>query len=214
MKLIDLPDLEQVNTPDGRFYKTPSGVLYPSVTTVLGVEPKPEIDRWRKSIGEAEADRVTERACVRGTLVHKMCEDHLMGKEVKPPNVYDEMTYKSLLPHLEKVSKVYSIEGRLYSDKLKSAGSVDLVAEYDGYSSVVDWKTSTRLKHKEEIHSYFKQTAAYSYMFWERTGIVVSRLVIVMAVDFDKAKVYIESPKTWLPEYIKARKKFQEIRGF
>ena len=61
------------------------------------------------------------------------------------------------------------IEGRLWSDEYKIAGTVDLIADWDGILSAIDWKTS--LKHVNDDHpkleKYKIQGTAYAKMFEE-----------------------------------------------
>ena len=125
--------------------------------------------------------------------------------------MYDMATYKSLVPELNKITNIRCLEAGLYSDYLRVAGSVDCIGEYEGVLSVIDFKTSGRMKYRNEIHSYFKQTAAYSFMFYEMTNQIPSQLVILMAVDFSPTQVFIESPKEWLPEFIKLRNKYEGL---
>ena len=48
--LIELPKLERIDHPDGRRYVTPTGIAYPSVTTVLGkTADKSGIEEWKKN---------------------------------------------------------------------------------------------------------------------------------------------------------------------
>ena len=80
LDLIDLPVLERL---DGeiRQYRTPEGLLYPSVTTVLGAAAdKSGLDAWRKAVGEEEANRVSARAARRGTAVHSLCEKLVLNE--------------------------------------------------------------------------------------------------------------------------------------
>ena len=49
--------------------------------------------------------------------------------------------------------------------------------------SVIDFKTSVRLKKKENIGNYFMQGAAYSTMFTEMTGLPINKIVILIGVD-------------------------------
>ena len=45
-----------------RNYVTPSGKLYPSITTVLSELSKDSIQKWRKRVGETEANKVSGKA--------------------------------------------------------------------------------------------------------------------------------------------------------
>lgn len=60
----------------------------------------------------------------------------------------------------DKVNNIHCLEDRLFSHELKLAGTVDCIAEYKGVLSVIDFKTSVRLKKKENIGGYFMQGAA------------------------------------------------------
>lgn len=112
------------------------------------------------------------------------------------PNV--SAAFKSIRPVLEQhVNRIRLQEKPLYSDFLKAAGRVDLVAEYDGVLSIIDIKTSSKVKTADDIHNYFMQETAYAIMFEERTRIPVEQLVTVMAVDFSSPLVFIEKRDNW-----------------
>jgi len=162
----DISKLVRVDSPEGRRYTTPEGKSYPSVTAVSGLHGKQAILEWRKRVGEEEANRVSARASRRGTSIHSLCEDYLRNKEVSP-DMFDLEAFSSIKHELNKINNIHCLETQLYSDFLKVAGTVDCVAEYDGRISVIDFKTSARLKSRDDIHSYFMQTAAYAVMFEE-----------------------------------------------
>lgn len=182
-------DLEAVTSESGRVYLTPSGRKYPSITTVLGHFGKHKIMEWRKAVGEEEANRVAARAAGRGTALHTLCERYIDNQQP-----FDEKTmphvkamFNSVKPVIDsRVGKVYVQEVPLYSDHLRLAGRVDLIAEFDGVLSIIDFKTSSRIKVEEDIKSYFEQEAAYAIMFEERTGIPIVNLVTIMAVENEK----------------------------
>jgi ATP-dependent exoDNAse (exonuclease V) beta subunit len=50
------------------------------------------------------------------------------------------------------MNNVYAQEVPLYSDQLKVAGRVDLIAEWGGQLAIVDFKTSRKPKERK-IHS-------------------------------------------------------------
>jgi len=95
---------------------------------------------------------------------------------------------------------VYAQELPLYSTYLGVAGRVDLIAEHNGRLSIIDFKTSRKVKKKEWISGYFQQGAAYAVMFEERTGIPVDKIVIAITVDGQTdAQVFIEKRDNWVP---------------
>ena len=71
----------ETNEAGQRFYLTPSGEKYPSVTTVLGSLTKDGIVQWRKRVGEEEANKITRRAANRGTQLHTICEQYILNNE-------------------------------------------------------------------------------------------------------------------------------------
>lgn len=206
----DIDKLIRVDSAGGRVYQTPSGKAYPSVTSILGLLGKAEIIAWRKRVGEEEANKVSARAARRGTAIHSLCEDYLLNKEVNP-GLFDLDTFKSILPYLDRINNIHCLETQLYSDHLQVAGTVDCIAEFDGKMSVIDFKTSKRIKSRDDIHGYFMQTAAYAVMFEERTGIPVGRLVIIMSVDDDKPLLFQEKRDDWINRFIELREDYSKL---
>ena len=196
--LSDLQRLPRRNVNGSRLYETPDGSFYPSVTTITGQMNKKAIQEWRARVGEKVANKITTQASARGTSIHKLCEHYILGTmddvKIMPSN--KEM-FTSMANHLaETVGKVYAVEGFLYSDFLRSAGQVDMIAEYNGVLSVVDFKTSKKKKNPDWIENYFVQEAAYSFMFEERTKLQVGQLVTVIGVDGeDEPQVFIKNTK-------------------
>ena len=178
-----LNSLEATTTPAGRMYHTPAGDM-PSITTVLSRLSRQGIMEWRQRVGEEEANKISGKAASRGTRIHKLCEDYINNKELDFRSPLDKEMFLSLEPLLSGfIDNVYGQELPMYSEFLGVAGRVDLVSEWDGKLSVIDFKTSNKLKKREWIDSYFYQCTAYCVMFEELTGIPVDRFVVVIAVD-------------------------------
>ena len=208
----DFPSLKRVDSPQGRVYQTITGLKYPSVTSVLSMMDKSSLYEWRKRVGEEEANRVSARAARRGTAIHSLCEEYLYGKNPEP-SMFDAQVFNSIKPHLDKIDNIHALESKLYSDYLRVAGTVDCIAEFDGRLSVIDFKTSRRLKSREDIPGYFIQTAAYAVAFEERTGIPVSRLVIIMAVDDEQPLIFKEKRDDWIDQFIELREAYSKLKG-
>lgn len=210
----DIPAIKRKTGPDGsRVYETPSGRAYPSVTSVTGLLGKQAIIAWRKRVGEAEANRISTRAANRGTRIHSLCEDFLHNKEVAP-DIFDYDLWKSFSPLLGRIDNVHALETPLYSDHLEVAGTVDCIAEYEGKLSVIDFKTSSRIKSRESISNYFMQCSAYAVAFEERTGIPVGRSVILMAVDNEDPIIFVEKRDDWIDGFITLREDFRKWKNY
>lgn len=183
---IELPKIIQKNKVNGkRYYITPEGNEYPSVTTILDAIPKPHLENWRNMLGNKKADKETKRCADRGSAVHKLAETYLNNKEIihknyKPEYIKD---FNKLKIKLKKINNIRAQELGLYSDRLKIAGTVDCVAEYDGNLSIIDFKTSTNNKSEDMISGYYKQCTAYAIAWHERTRLPIENIVIIMTVE-------------------------------
>lgn len=200
--LVKLPELTIETTNGGRFYVTPEGKHYPSVTTVLGAtKDQTALLEWKKRVGEIKAKQESKRAADRGTALHSLCERFILNQEIdlRKEMPVPAQLFSQIRPVLlENIHKVIAVENTLYSDYLGVAGRVDLVADYDGKMSIIDFKTSNKIKNKEWIEDYFIQTSMYSIMFEEMTKIPVPRLVIIMGVEESiKSTVFVEKRDTW-----------------
>jgi genome maintenance exonuclease 1 len=214
-------DLETETINGKRFYKTPEGLLYPSVTTITSQHGKDKIIEWRRRVGEEEANRISTKASNRGTKVHKICENYLNNEEdyarTNPAHIHKTMPdsiamFKSLQPLLdEHVNNIHALEIPLYSHHLKVAGRVDCIAEYDGKLSIIDFKTSGRLKEESWIKGYFMQCSAYAVMYEERTGIPVSQIVIMIAVDSEHPQVFIKKRNDYIKDFISYREAYDAV---
>lgn len=215
-KLIDFPDLNTISRNGKRYYVTTEGEQYPSVTTVLdAMTDKTSLFEWRKRVGEAEANKISKRAASRGTALHTVCEKYVLGEDIDFEN--EMPTTVSLFSQMKKVlddsvDQIHCVESPLVSKKLKVAGRVDLIAEYEDDLAVIDFKTSDKLKRKEWIESYFLQTSLYSYMFWEMTGIPVKKIVIGICVESeDKAQIFVESPANYIEKIANMVKSYHKL---
>lgn len=202
----EIPDMESKTFEDGkRYYVTPEGKKYPSVTTVVGATKKKAIMEWRQRVGEQEANRVSRVASGRGNNFHLLCEKYIQND--MPTNAMaDAMElFYQVKPLINKhINNIWYQEQALYSDQLELAGRVDLIAEWDGVLSIIDFKTSKRNKTKQQIEDYFWQETAYALMLEERIGTPVNQLVTLMASDEGKPLVFIEKTEDHISGLVKA----------
>lgn len=182
--------LTTVDLEGKRFYQISDEVLYPSITTVLGLtaseEKKQALENWRNWLGKDKAKSVSEEAARRGTSVHLLIEKFLGGEstdDVAGVEQKDRAMFNSLKINLKKVGKISGQEVALYSDYLGVAGRCDLVAEFEGELAIVDYKTSTNPKAKDKIDDYWLQTAFYALAHNEMFNTNITKLVIMMAVE-------------------------------
>lgn len=205
-------ELEQINTDSGRYYKAPSGSLYPSVTTVTGLMTKDAIMSWRRTVGEEKANEITKQATTRGTRVHQLCEDYLNGDEidVNKYTLTDAHNFEKLKEHLDQsLDNIRMQETRMYSDFLKIAGTVDCIAEWNGKLSVIDFKTARKPKQREYIENYFCQAAAYAIMYEELFGTPISQLVIAISVDEEDPQIFLSKRDLHVDKLLEVREEYR-----
>ena len=205
-------DLVAETTDTGRTYKCPDGSSFNSVTTVLKVLSEDAIQAWRRRVGEDVANKIGVRAANRGTAVHSIIERYLDNNAEYDKDVMPDVlsTFKDVQPILdEHISEILGLEAPLYSKHLKLAGRVDCVGMFDNKLSIIDFKTSRKIKKKEWIHNYFAQASAYAIMFEERTGIPVPQLVIIIAVDNEEPQVFVEKRDDWTELLFKAKEIYE-----
>ena len=204
-KYVDgLPELKQLDTDEStgeRFYITPNGVKLPSVTTVLGYFKKKSLIEWRNRIGNEEADKVMFRASNRGTRFHNMMESYLRNEDDYLNGVMPDMrqAFNDMKETLDLIDNIRYIESPLHSEKLGVAGRTDVIAEFAGVPSIIDFKTSTKEKKEEWIGNYFEQGTAYALMYEELVKEPINQIVILISVDFmEHPQVFIRDKNQYV----------------
>ena len=205
---LDLQPLEREHIDGVRYYKIPDEeelVKMVSITSVTSHFNKEIFVKWRKRVGNEEADRITKAATGRGTDMHTLTEHYLKNENLPEVRPISDFLFKIAKGHLNKINNIYALEGPLYSKELGIAGTVDCIAEYDGELAIIDFKTSKKPKPRNWIEHYFVQCMAYGCMLYEMTGISIKKLVIIMACENGECVIYEERDKA---KYIKLLSKY------
>ena len=200
---ISLPEVTTETINRKRFYVTPEGEKYHSITTVLSNRKKEGLFEWRKRVGNDVANYVARTSASRGTKVHHMCEDYLNNefdeekhkKDFLPFCLFNQLKDQALC----NMNNIYAQEAGLYSDKYKVAGRVDCVAEYKDTLSIIDFKTSTRERSDDWNENYYIQGSAYAEMFEERTKIKIDQVVILVVTEDGTVQEFVKSKQDYLP---------------
>ena len=198
-----LPEVTTETINRKRFYVTPEGNKYPSITTVLSTRKKEGLFEWRKRVGNDVANYVARTSASRGTKVHHMCEDYLNNefdeekhkKDFLPFCLFNQLKDQALC----NLNNIYAQEAGLYSDKYKVAGRVDCVAEYKDTLSIIDFKTSTRERSDDWNENYYIQGSAYAEMFEERTKIKIDQVVILVVTEDGTVQEFVKNKQDYLP---------------
>ena len=209
---LNLPALADIptETVDGSRRYVVNGKLLPSVTTVIGAQKKEAILEWRKKVGEEAANKISRQASSRGTNVHTLCERYLNNDKLGNIMPDAKEMFHSLVPLLDRIDNIHYQEQALWSEQLGLAGRVDCIAEYDGVLSVIDFKTSKRIKTRDKILDYFWQECAYALMYEELVGQPINQLVTIMAVDNEQPLLFIEKTEDHIEGLVKAIQFYNE----
>lgn len=192
-----------------RTYATPEGQTYPSVTTVLSEHGREAISAWRNRIGADQAAKISSAAARRGTRFHKIAEQYIKNQEFVLDNPVHQEMFGRVRPYLDDIDNIRASEYNLYSDYLRLAGTVDCIADYKGKPHIIDFKTSSRPKQRDWIHSYFMQASAYAIMAEERYGLTIPRLLIIIAVEDSAPQIFQEHRDDWADLLIEYRNLFE-----
>ena len=91
-----MQQIKRVQENGLRFYEVTEGdkviAKLPSVTTILGeTKDKSGLEKWRKRVGEKEADRISNLSMSRGTIMHRLIELYKTKTEGEAPDRLTEL---------------------------------------------------------------------------------------------------------------------------
>ena len=186
------PNTKGMNQNGFRFYKI-DGKHYPSITSILSIQKKEGLEKWRKNVGEEAAKWEMARAARRGKATHTLVEQYLRGQPQTINDVLPNGMFRLLKPYLEQIDNIHCLEKIMYSHKLTLAGQVDCIAEYNGKLSVIDFKTANKERIDSWNESYYLQCTAYAIMYEELFDTPIEQIVILQAGEDGSAKSFIKN---------------------
>jgi len=156
------------------------------------------LDEWRLKVGQDKAKHIIKTSTDRGTALHFGIEHYLNNQGLPTySNPFYRMLFQKVKPHLDKIDNIRLMEQPLMSTRLKLAGRPDCIADYDSVESVLDFKTSGKIKQKKYIMTYFLQCGFYGLMSRELFDYDVKQAVIIMATeDNPSAQIFKEKMST------------------
>ena len=210
-KKFNFIELDKTNLPvtkgkkiDGfRFYDI-DGKAYPSITTVLGIQKKAQLQEWRDKIGENVANWEMGRAARRGKATHTLIEQYLKGLTPSERGVLPLGLFRLIKPYVDQIDNIHCLETIMYSKELTIAGQVDCIAEYNGKLSVIDFKTANKERQESWIENYFMQTTAYAKMYEEIFGKKIEQIVILLASEDGSTQSFIKETKDYMTPLMKS----------
>ena len=107
------PDLNTQSINGKRYYITPKGEKYPSITTVLSDRGKEGIRKWRAHVGNDVANQIMRSAARRGTAVHTLIENYLNNEELTKQEVLPLALFTIMKDQLDHVDNIVLQEAAL-----------------------------------------------------------------------------------------------------
>jgi len=213
---IKLPKLERTTIDGTRYYFVPDDeelLKLVSITSVTSHFNKEIFVKWRKKVGDVEADRITKAATSRGTDMHTLTEYYLKNLDLPTVQPLSEFLFNISKFELNHINNIHCLEGALYSKQLGVAGTTDCIGEHNQELAVIDFKTSKKPKPRDWIDHYFVQAMFYGMAYYEMTGTPIKKLVIIMACETGECVLYEERDlKKYMKLVVEYIKKFVNDR--
>ncbi len=162
--------------------KNGNGVIFPGVTTIVGILDKPALLPWANKLGlkGIEVGKYVDDKADIGTLAHAMITNQLLNKPTDTADYTANQISKAENATLsyfewEKSHKIKPllIEQPLVSESLEYGGICDIFAYVDEFSELIDLKTGSGI-----YQEHFIQVAAYKALL-EENGHPVDRVRIL-----------------------------------
>lgn len=201
------PDLERVTLPEQRYYVSPEGDNLSSVTTILDkTSDNTFLIEWKKRIGEEEANKQIKFATGLGTLMHEHLENYVQGIDRPSGSSIvwkqaEKMADQIIDRGLPNVDEIWGMEKILYYPEL-FAGTSDLIGVYKGVPSIIDYKTSKKLKTEEQIENYKMQACAYSMAHNNMFGTDIKQGVILMVTRNLEFQEFVINTEEYMDKWI------------
>lgn len=150
-----------------RHYQWGEHAPVPSVTTILDkTADKSFLIEWRKRVGEDQAALISKESASIGTLLHNQLEKYILGQEIQfgsnlIQQLVGKMAEQMISNGISKIDEVWGCEAGVFAPDLY-AGTTDCVGLYKGQPSIIDFKTSKKIKQRDWIEDYFLQGIFYS----------------------------------------------------
>ena len=191
-------------------YATHDANAVASVTTILDSNKhKTHLIEWRKRVGEKKAQEITTEAAGVGTRMHKYLEDYVETGEWPTPgsNPYAQQAHMMATQirdsALVDVDEIWGSEVNLYMPQMY-AGTTDLVGQYKGQPSIMDFKQTNKPKKVEWVVDYFLQLVAYAEAHNEIYGTEIREGHVFMcsrAGEYQQFDIWPDEYDEWRKEW-------------
>ena len=104
---INFQQAKLIEKDNAHYYETPSGEIFPSITTILqktmSIEKKESLQNWKDK--EVAAEYITSEAATIGTETHKLIENYINDvRQTDEVRLLTVAHFNNLIPFLQKIS--------------------------------------------------------------------------------------------------------------
>ena len=207
------PGITMINKFGVHIYETDFGMLL-SATTILKYSKDPKdnvgLQKWRDSTtkrygGEGAANYIMQNAGRIGTATHKLNEKYLektlTEKDLYKIDMLVKAHHYNMRLAMDRTTNIKGLELMLYSRKYGIAGTSDVIADFDGVPSVIDYKAKRSPQTRSYLEDYFVQGAMYSEMWYEMYNERIEQLVLIMSNEkTGELQIFIEPLAEHIPK--------------
>ena len=164
------------------------------------------LEKWRKKIGDKEADRIVQHSIAVGKSMHTYLEGKI--KNEKGDILYDFNPNKKLATKLAKLiitkglkdrlQEVWGVEAYVHFGNYYR-GIADLVGVYEDEPCIVDFKQKRKpqLESYDSIKNYFTQMAAYGMAHNRMCKTKIRKGVVLIATHDYKFQKFVVEGDAW-----------------
>lgn len=153
-------------------YRTKDNMIVPGTTTITGLLNKPALVPWANKLGlqGIDSSKYRDKTAVIGTLAHELVEQDLGGPKVDFAQYSGDTTDKAqnaVISFYEwektvQLGTVHMIEAQLVSEEHRYGGTIDVYADIEDKTWLIDLKTGKALYWESAV-----QVAAYRHLLLE-----------------------------------------------
>tara|TARA_R100001244_G_scaffold127521_1_gene98099 strand:- start:56 stop:706 length:651 start_codon:yes stop_codon:yes gene_type:complete len=164
------------------------------------------LEKWRKRVGEEEADRIVSHSIAIGKSMHSYLEGKIKNEE--GDILYNFNPNKKLATELatliitkgleDKLQEVWGVEARVHFGNYYR-GITDLVGVYEDEPCIIDFKQKRKTQYESysSIQNYFTQMAAYGMAHNRMCKTKIKKGVVLIATHDHKFQKFVLQGDAW-----------------
>ena len=164
------------------------------------------LEKWRRKIGNEEADRIVAHSIAVGKSMHTYLERIIKNKKgalllASDPNITTATKLAKLIIQKglkDKLQEVWGVEAHLhFGDYYR--GIADLIGIYEDEPCIIDFKQKRKpqLEHYDSIKNYFTQMAAYGMAHNRMCKTKIRKGVVLIATHDYKFQTFTIKGDAW-----------------